>query len=383
MKTFLKTDFTNTAASNTADSPDPTINFIEIAKTGSEVPEAPLDLDLSPEAGFADRAAGPSNPPPNVLTPQTAMVALLDPESIQVGNMPNRTNDAFSTESFDELCHSITMVGGNVQPIVVLALQPGVANYTTGQPYELVSGERRLRACAQAGVPVRAILVEQSFSRSVSIDSLLENLNREDLSPYEFGRQVHHIIETLSGISLGRLASMIGRDKSVLSRAHDLARLPPEIIAAFESSRDIRYADAKPLSDAFKAAGDVVLEEARRITAEGVKLKSSEIVKRLSDSASQALGGGVAPCNTPAPMPLKCNDQPVGELSVDKRGEAQIHLNVALTASQRVALASQIETFIRRRVLRLPAMPRSPADKAQPKSERPETTKAVVVSVAA
>lgn len=225
-------------------------------------------------------------------------------------------------------------------------------------------------------MPVRAILIDQSFSHSVSIDSLLENLNREDLSPYEFGRQVHHIIQTSNGISLGRLASMIGRDKSVLSRANDLACLPPEIISAFETSRDIRYADAKPLSDAFKAAGDVVLEEARRITAEGVKLKSSEVVKRLTDSASQAQGRGVAPCNTPAPMPLMCDDQPVGELSVDKKGDAQIHLKVALTASQREALASQIETFIRRRVLRLPAVSRAPADKAMRMSERPQTPKA-------
>lgn len=327
----------------------------------------PVDLDLTSNQ-IADHTAvvDPSLPHPLAHEPK---VVLLDPACIRVSAMPNRSPEAYVDEAFDELCLSITMAGGNVEPICVRPMAASSTQVTGKDLYELVWGERRLRACAASGLLVRAIVAQESFSRSYLIDALLENISREDLAPYEFGRQVQHIIANSEGMSLGRLATIVGRDKSQLSRALDLAQLPQEVVGAFGSPRDLRYADAKPLSDALSAAREAVLERAKSIHEDTAKLKAAEVVKLLTE-ASRSNGGseggtgaeGVAPCNTPATTLLTCEDKSVGAISLDRKGQVQISLSVALSDGQQAALARHIETFVRRRVLRLPAA--SPAGKA-------------------
>lgn len=292
---------------------------------------------------------------------------LLDPKKICIGNMPNRSPEAYEDEAFESLCQSMAAQGGNTQPIQVRLLTHDEIFQNPGCTHMLISGERRKRASEVNVQLVLAIVFEGSMIADVQVMALTENLSREDLSPLEWGRQLKYLKQQNSGYSLSRLAQLSGRDKSMVSRAIELASLPVEIVEAFTSVRDLRYSDAKPLREAFEMAPENVLVEAALIKEQGEKLKGPAVVRRLVEAAS----GGVAPCNTPEPIMIKFEERIVGELTSTKSGGSQIIVDLQLTDRQRKALVGQIESFVNRKVLRTgtPKLdkPRSkPRAKAQP-----------------
>ncbi len=340
--------------------------------SGPSIPNQVIDLDLSIDDTLAvDAPASPGDAANATSLPTTApvtedLVRLLKTDCIRTGSMPNRTKDAYKSISFDELCASINSVRRNTQPIQVRALNAAEMQADTTHQYELISGERRLRACIECELPVRAVIVGTPQSKSYGIDTLIENLHRADLSPYEFGRQILHVLATDTDLSLRRLAVKLGRDVSVVSRAKDIASLPPQVIAAFASCADIRYSDAKPLSDAVALAAATAIAEAVRIGRDRQALKAAEIVALIVAAARQAAktangqnsAGGVGDESSElsaSNRTLTCAEREVGSLKRDKQGRVQVNLLLPLTSEQQGALAQQIESFILRRVLRIAA----------------------------
>lgn len=271
----------------------------------------------------------------------------LDPEKIRVSAIPNRDPAAYMDEAFEVLCSSMDVNRGNSQPIQVRSIAHMELD-PSGALYELVAGERRLKAAMKNEQQVLAMVIHDVMSSDTELIAITENLNREDLSPYEWGRQLKYLTEQKPAHSMGRLAALTGRDKSVVSRAIELASLPVEIVAAFSSVRDLRYADAKPLLAAYQKDRDNVLVEAALIKYEAENPKGPEVVKRLVAAAN----GPVAPCNTPEPISIKFEERVVGELSTTKAGGSQILVNVELSEHQRMALAADVERFVSLRVLR-------------------------------
>lgn len=340
------------------------------AVTGHSTPDQVIDLDLStsdPIASDAQASSGQTDSMDSLskTVPATEdLIRLLKTDCIRIGSMPNRTNDGYESISFDELCASISSVGRNSQPIQVRALNTAEMQADTTHQFELISGERRLRACIECGFSVRALIVSKPQSKSYEMDALIENLHRADLSPFEFGRQILHVLATDTGLSLRRLALKLGRDVSIVSRARDIALLPPEVIAAFASCSDIRYSDAKPLSDAVAAARAAAIAEAVRIGRDRKALKAAEIVALIvaaaSHAAAQASGqnsasgaGDESPERPASSRKLICAEREVGSLKLDSKGRVQINLLLTLTTGQQGVLAQQIETFIQRKVLRI------------------------------
>ena len=340
------------------------------ATSGHSIPDQVIDLDLSAhEPLAADAQASPADAANTASLPNTVpvtddLVRLLQTDCIRTGSMPNRTKDAYKSISFDELCASISSIRRNTQPIQVRVLSASEMMADTTHQYELISGERRLRACIECELPVRAVIVGTPHSKSYDIDTLIENLHRADLSPYEFGRQILHVLATDTDLSLRRLAVKLGRDASVVSRAKDIAALPPEVVAAFASCADIRYNDAKPLSDAVALAPTAAIAEAVRIGSERQVPKAAEIVALIVAAAKQATktangqnaagGAGDDPTERSASnRTLTCAQREVGSLKLDKQGRVQVNLLLPLTSDQQGALAKQIESFILRRVLRI------------------------------
>lgn len=262
--------------------------------------------------------------------------------------MPNRSPEAYEDEAYESLRQSMLAQGGNTQPIQVRILTPDEIFQNPGFTHILISGERRKRAAEENVQLVLAIAFEGPMSSDAQVMALTENLNREDLSPLELGRLLNHLANQSGGLSLNKLAQLCGKDRSVVSRAIELASLPDEIVAAFTSARDLRYSDAKPLQEAFEKAPENVLVEAALIKEQGEKLKGPAVVKRLVEAAN----GGVAPCNTPEPIMIKFEDRIVGELTSTKSGGSQIVVELQLTDQQRKALVAQIESFVTRKVLR-------------------------------
>lgn len=328
---------------------------------GSGVQQAPEARDAcTPQANAsvavdaADVATTSSinrSPPPieaasGLPHPESEIIEFLDPHLVRIGNVPNRSPESFTNEAFEDLRYSIGANKGNSQPILVRRL-PEVDSGDLHQPrYELVYGERRLTACRLEQVKVKAIVCEMTGS-SV-LDTLIENSNRADLSAYELGCQINHALSTIQGLSQRILARNMGTNVSIISRASAIARLPQAVIESFGSPADIRYSDAKPLGDAISQCSTAVLDEARRIVAEGVSMDGRQVVKRLIGVAK----GGVAQVNTPVATRLSLDGEEFGEAVFDALGRSTISLQIKLTESQQAALIKQIELFVSRKVKR-------------------------------
>ena len=89
--------------------------------------------------------------------------------------------------------------------------------------WELVWVERRLRACREAGLRVRAIAAKADSLADDYLDRIRENRGRADLSPWEFCQQVSHALDLSPGMKKIVLAAKIGCNVSTINRAHDMA----------------------------------------------------------------------------------------------------------------------------------------------------------------
>jgi ParB/RepB/Spo0J family partition protein len=132
---------------------------------------------------------------------------------------PEQPRLVFEQEALDELSASIRE-HGVLQPILVRPLGPNT--------YQLVAGERRWRASRLAGLETIPALIEEIDDDTALEISIIENLQREDLSPLDeaamFDRMVHE-----HGYSIRKLADKLGKDKGYLENRLRLADAPPEI----------------------------------------------------------------------------------------------------------------------------------------------------------
>ena len=132
---------------------------------------------------------------------------------------PNQPRKYFDDESLEELKNSI-LEYGLIQPITVHKLNDG--------SFELISGERRFRAAARAGLKnINAYVIESDTQRS-AILSLLENLQREDLSFIEIAQSYEALIHN-EGMSQEEIAQRTGTSRSNVCNKLRLLRLSPVI----------------------------------------------------------------------------------------------------------------------------------------------------------
>lgn len=128
----------------------------------------------------------------------------------------------FSEEGLAELAASISE-HGILQPVVVSRAPEG--------GYHLVAGERRWRAAQLAGLQRLPVVVrEASGDTSLLTLALIENLQREDLTPIEQARAYHHLRVEL-GLSQEDIARQVGKDRSTVANALRLLQLPLEVQA--------------------------------------------------------------------------------------------------------------------------------------------------------
>lgn len=132
---------------------------------------------------------------------------------------PYQPRRKFEQGSLDELCQSIKQYGV-IQPINVRKI--------SATHYELVSGERRLRACIQAGLKeIPAIVVDVGEDDS-AILAMIENLQRENLSYMEEAEGYRNLIRE-HGLTQEELAQKIGKSQSTIANKIRLLRLSPAV----------------------------------------------------------------------------------------------------------------------------------------------------------
>ena len=148
-----------------------------------------------------------------------ARLAHLNPADI----VPNavQPRSVFDEDDLAELVHSIREVGV-LQPIVVrpLAEQPG--------KYELVMGERRLRATKEVGLDSIPAIVRDTADIDMLRDALLENLHRAQLNPLEEASAYQQLLSDFE-ITQEELASRIGRSRPQITNTLRLLKLPEAV----------------------------------------------------------------------------------------------------------------------------------------------------------
>jgi ParB family chromosome partitioning protein len=102
-----------------------------------------------------------------------------------------------------------------------------------GRGYQLVSGERRWRAAKAAGLDQIPVIVREISDREALELSLIENIQREDLTPLEEARAYQALL-TLHDMTHEELARRIGKDRSTITNAIRLLRLSPSVQSALE-----------------------------------------------------------------------------------------------------------------------------------------------------
>lgn len=128
----------------------------------------------------------------------------------------------FDQEKLEELKVSIREVGV-LQPIVVRQVEGA------GKPkYELVMGERRLRASKALGLKTIPAVVKNTADDEMLRDALLENLHRADLNPLEEASAYQQLLADF-GITQDQLASRIGRSRPQITNTLRLLKLPPSV----------------------------------------------------------------------------------------------------------------------------------------------------------
>jgi len=150
-----------------------------------------------------------------------ARFQLIDPNKI----VPNaqQPRSEFRAEDLAELEHSIREFGV-LQPIVVRPLSGTGADAT----YELVMGERRLRASKAVGLDAIPAVVRQTEDADMLRDALLENLHRANLNALEEASAYQQLLEDF-GITQDELAKRIGRSRPQVTNTLRLLRLPLKV----------------------------------------------------------------------------------------------------------------------------------------------------------
>jgi ParB family chromosome partitioning protein len=136
---------------------------------------------------------------------------------------PKQPRSVFEPEAFAELVHSIRELGV-LQPIVVRPL-----GEKDGKPtYELIMGERRLRASKEAGLEKIPAVIRETQDENMLRDALLENLHRSDLNPLEEASAYQQLLEDF-GITQDQLAEKIGRSRPKITNTIRLLKLPASV----------------------------------------------------------------------------------------------------------------------------------------------------------
>jgi ParB family chromosome partitioning protein len=151
-----------------------------------------------------------------------ARLANLNPADIVPNAVQPRTE--FRDEELAELVVSIREIGV-LQPIVVRPLSGAVEG---GPQYELIMGERRLRATKQLGLTSIPAVIKNTADEDMLRDALLENLHRANLNPLEEASAYQQLLQDF-GITQEQLGDRIGRSRPQITNTLRLLRLPESI----------------------------------------------------------------------------------------------------------------------------------------------------------
>ena len=190
---------------------------------------------------------------------------------------PRQPREVFDEDALTELVTSIKEVG-LLQPVVVRQLGP--------ERYELIMGERRWRACREAGLEAIPAIVRATDDDKMLLDALLENLHRAQLNPLEEAAAYDQLLRDFK-CTHDELADRIGRSRPQVSNTLRLLRLSPRVQQRVAAGV-LSAGHARALLSVEDAEEQERL--AQRIVAEGLSVRAIEEIVMLQGSALKKNG---------------------------------------------------------------------------------------------
>ncbi|MCB2177435.1 MAG: ParB/RepB/Spo0J family partition protein [Actinomycetales bacterium] len=185
---------------------------------------------------------------------------------------PRQPRTVFDQDALDELARSIGEIGV-LQPVVVRA-NGAVDGSAT---YELIMGERRLRAAQAAGLSTIPAIIRDTEDSDLLRDALLENLHRSQLNPLEEAAAYQQLLDDF-GCTHDELAQRIHRSRPQISNTLRLLRLPP-LVQRRVAAGVLSAGHARALLGL--ADGAAMERLAQRIVAEGLSVRATEEIVAL------------------------------------------------------------------------------------------------------
>lgn len=202
----------------------------------------------------------------DALIPQTDQTFKEKVQMVQVTHIhPSRFQPrlSFSTQKIEELAKSIKEKG-IIQPLIVRAV--GI------DQYELIAGERRLRAVKLLGWTEVPVIVRRIPDADVLEMSIIENIQREELNPIEEAKAYRRLGEEF-GLSQDSIAERVGKDKSSISNLLRLLNLPDKI-QDFLSRDLISFGHARALLSLVDAKKQLAVCE--KVMTQGLSVRQVE-----------------------------------------------------------------------------------------------------------
>ncbi len=200
-------------------------------------------------------------------------------DQLQTGRYQPRTR--IDEAGLQELAESIR-AQGVMQPVLVRPLR---ANGTGTARFEIIAGERRVRAARLAGLDRVPVLVRDVADEAAAAMALIENMQREDLNPLEEARGLQRLTEEF-GLTHEAAARAVGRSRSATTNLMRLLQLS-EPVQQLLMSGEIEMGHARAL---LPLGGAEQIQVAHEIVAKGLSVRAAEqlATRRMAGSGRQA-----------------------------------------------------------------------------------------------
>jgi ParB family chromosome partitioning protein len=233
--------------------------------------------------------------PTEIKTQSGVLTASRD--EIDVNNIsanPKQPRTVFDEDQLTELALSIKEVG---------LLQPPVVRSIGNGRYQLIMGERRLRAAKLAGLKSIPVIIRQTSDDQLLREALIENIHRSQLNPLEEGAAYQQLLNDFS-YTHDELAAKLSKSRPAITNTMRLLNLPPSVqrkvaagvISAGHARALLSLTDEKEIENL-----------ANRIVAEGLTVRAVEEI--VATGAARVKGGSVRSGKIIAPKLKEISDQ--------------------------------------------------------------------------
>src|SRR5678816_2136928 len=239
--------------------------------------------------------------------------ALRDIPVAEIRSNPFQPRKSFKPEELSELTESLK-ANGLLQPVTV-------RQSPQGKGYELIAGERRLRAAATLGWEKIPAVVKDLSDQEILTLALVENLQRADLNPIEEAEGYHQLIRDF-GYTQVTVASMVGKDRSTVANVLRILQLPSAVRTFIEEGQ-LTAGQARPLLG--------LLDEARITTFARLTVQKGWSAREVEQRVREIGITDKVGTKAKRGRPTKVDSRPAEVRNLEQRLRKHLQTDVAIT----------------------------------------------------